>query len=480
MLVKPEDNGTLDKLPTATLAEMANEAARNVEQHARSAVQNAITAGRALIAAKAQVAHGQWLGWLERNWEYTARLAQDYMRIAEANAKTSSFLESSSSISEALRMISDAKAEKEPHPALFEDEPDVVADASGFSCATCGEAFEVPVWHCDGCGNHWDQNTETCSVCVSNEDDSDFEDEPDEQEPQDEPDESTAPPATEQRKPYFTADEWAELHPDMQLTIRSEPESFGRDNATFNKQDSASIEWAQWSWNPVTGCKHDCPYCYARDIANRFYPQKFEPSIYPERFLAPQNTKVPDIAKQNVAYKNVFTCSMADLFGRWVPLEWIEWVMQTVADNPQWNFLFLTKFPQRFAELGELPSNAWMGTTVDCQSRVKNAEKAFSKVKGGTKWLSVEPMLTPIKFDRLDLFNWVVIGGASGSAKTPAWVPPFDWVVDLHWQARDAGCVVYHKDNLRMNDDAFRLREFPWEDNDERKLPDALKYLDIE
>jgi hypothetical protein len=105
----------------ATLAEMANEAARNVEQHARSAVQNAITAGRALIAAKSQVAHGQWLGWLERNWEFSQPTAHRYMEIA--NYSHANNLESAASISEALRMISDAKAEKE-QPALFEDEPD--------------------------------------------------------------------------------------------------------------------------------------------------------------------------------------------------------------------------------------------------------------------------------------------------------------------------------------------------------------------
>lgn len=40
-----------------------------------------------------------------------------------------------------------------------------------------------------------------------------------------------------------------------------------------------NIEWAAYSWNPITGCLHNCPYCYARDIANRFYAQKFEPSI---------------------------------------------------------------------------------------------------------------------------------------------------------------------------------------------------------
>jgi pyruvate-formate lyase-activating enzyme len=34
-----------------------------------------------------------------------------------------------------------------------------------------------------------------------------------------------------------------------------------------------------WSWNPVTGCLHDCPYCYARDIANRFYRELPERKI---------------------------------------------------------------------------------------------------------------------------------------------------------------------------------------------------------
>lgn len=249
-------------------------------------------------------------------------------------------------------------------------------------------------------------------------------------------------------------------------------------DATFNKQDNTSIEWAQWSWNPLTGCKHDCPYCYARDIAKRFYPQGFEPSIYPCRFHAPVNTTVPSKADEDTAYKNVFTGSMADIFGRWVPEEWIRLVLDRVEQNSQWNFLFLTKFPQRVHEFGQLPKNAWMGTTVDCQERVANAEKAFAKMGGGIKWLSVEPMLTPLKFTRLDMFDWVVIGGASRSANTPAWVPPFDWVADLHAQAREAGCAVYHKDNLGMGD-GIRLKEFPWERRPARELPEQLKYLSM-
>jgi len=238
---------------------------------------------------------------------------------------------------------------------------------------------------------------------------------------------------------------------------------------------NSHIEWTEMTWNPVTGCRHDCPYCYARDIANRFYEQKFEPSLIPDRFRAPWNTAVPPQAAADIAFKNVFVCSMADLFGRWVPVEWIEGVLHCVRENPQWNFLFLTKFPKRYCEF-EFPANAWLGTTVDCQARVKNAEDAFAKVSGGTKWLSVEPLLEPLSFSRLELFNWVVIGGASASSQTPAWVPPIDWIAALHQQARAAGCRIYYKDNCGMSD-ALRIREFPWTEPTPRELPASFRYL---
>jgi len=278
--------------------------------------------------------------------------------------------------------------------------------------------------------------------------------------------------ASEKAKELFTVEEWTAVEDRNELLM-------AESDATFNRQDSTSIEWAQWSWNPITGCKHDCPYCYARDIATRFtnlYKNGFEPSLWPHRIWAPENTKVPAQASTDTAFKNVFTGSMADLFGRWVPAEWIRMVIDSVVRNDQWNFLFLTKFPQRVHEFGQMPKNAWMGTTVDCQERVANAEKAFAKMGGGIKWLSVEPMLTPLKFKRLDLFDWVVIGGASRSAQTPAWVPPFDWVADLHEQARAAGCAVYHKDNLGIGND-IRLKEFPWETRTKKELPEQLKYL---
>ena len=163
--------------------------------------------------------------------------------------------------------------------------------------------------------------------------------------------------------------------------------------STFN-QTNNNVEWALWTWNPVTGCLHNCPYCYARDIANRHYPEKFEPTFRPERLDAPKNTKLPDLSNvtdpvRRIGLRNVFTCSMADLFGKWVPAEWIHAVLKQVASNPQWTFLFLTKFPIRMAEF-DFPPNTWIGTTVDSQHAVERAEKGIpedTRMVAMTVWL---------------------------------------------------------------------------------------------
>jgi len=275
-------------------------------------------------------------------------------------------------------------------------------------------------------------------------------------------------------------EEWKNLaKAEQELLLIPPPESGG----TFNQQKGDSIEWAQWSWNPVTGCKHDCPYCYARDIAlsermqqASLYPNGWEPTFRSEALNAPRKTRVPKDAETDTRFKNVFTCSMADLFGRWVPSEWIEAVMMAVKGNPQWNFLFLSKFPQRLADL-DIPANAWLGTTVDLQARIANAEKAFSKITSGVRWLSVEPMLEPIHLEQPDLFNWVVIGGASSSKQTPEWKPPYRWIESLVRQCDDAGIPVYMKSNLGI---ANRVLQLPFSSPiklDPQQAPAVFSYL---
>jgi len=280
----------------------------------------------------------------------------------------------------------------------------------------------------------------------------------------------------------FTIIQWNALSDDMaRIVIDDGRNAKGKH---FNRQTGTDIDWAKWSWNPVSGCLHPCPYCYARDIAQSMhdkglYPNNFMPTLYPELLAAPFCTPIPATAATDETWRNVFTCSMADLFGRWVPDSWIAAVMRVVEKCPQWNFLFLTKFPKRYADLDHIPENAWLGTTVDCQIRVASAEAAFEKFDAKVKWLSLEPMLEPLKFKRLDLFNWLVLGGASASRATgkthatPEWHPPVYWWGPLAAQARDLGIQVYEKTNLYARAVGTPTSPEPYL----HRAPEAFNYL---
>jgi protein gp37 len=257
---------------------------------------------------------------------------------------------------------------------------------------------------------------------------------------------------------YYTIKQWENLSQQEKQFLLSQ-----NGNSKFNPTNE-NIEWARYSWNPITGCLHNCAYCYARDIANRFYSQKFEPAFLPDRLTAPQNTKQRDLGQfdnsiDKMGYRNVFTCSMADLFGKWIPADWIQAVLKSIANNPQWTFLLLTKFPIRMAEFS-YPNNVWLGTTVDYQWSVERAEKAFIKIKNsgfdGVCWLSCEPMMEQLTFSSLKMFDWVVMGGSSKSTQTPEYKPPFDDIIHLYNQARNSNCKVYQKTNL-----IERVREYP-------------------
>jgi protein gp37 len=211
----------------------------------------------------------------------------------------------------------------------------------------------------------------------------------------------------------------------------------------LNVQDNASIGWAAFSWNPITGCEHGCDYCYARDIAHRFYGELgFAPALHPDRLLIPGNHK--DSGKRN---NRVFTCSMADLFGAWVPKEWIDAVLSVCSDSPAFDFLLLTKNPKRLTEFA-FPPNCWVGTTTDTQRRMEVAERIFADVQASVKWVSVEPMREPILPKDASAFHWYVIGGATPNSQQPGFVPPWDWVFRLALAAHDAGARAFIKTNF--------------------------------
>lgn len=235
----------------------------------------------------------------------------------------------------------------------------------------------------------------------------------------------------------------------------------------FNKTNN-SIAWAAYSWNPVTGCLFGCKFCYASDLTKHYpkaFPNGFTPTFHKERMSAPFNTKLPN--ETGNGRRNVFVCSMADLFGEWVPQQWIDNVLSTCANAPFWTYIFLTKNPKRL--IGQYwPRNIWVGTTVDYQKRVSVAVEAFtelnkSRYRPDVLFVSCEPMNERIDFGEhgLEVFEWVIIGGRSRSSGMPAFQPELEWVESLHSAARKAGCKIYDKPNLKVKGLTINPKEFP-------------------
>jgi protein gp37 len=226
----------------------------------------------------------------------------------------------------------------------------------------------------------------------------------------------------------------------------------------MNYQNTDSIEWAKWSWNPFVGCERGCPYCYARDIATRFYGH-FKPQFFEDRLEAPLHTNVPTNKLDVPGIRNVFLGSMTDFFGEFIEPEWRERVLEVVKKTQKWNYLILTKNPTGILDHIPLPRNVWVGTTVDVQARVAKAQEVFAGLvddNAAITFLSCEPLRGRLEFSDMSMFDWVIIGGQSRSSGAPEAQPKWEWVEDLLIQARASGCKIYFKPNLTV-----RPKEYP-------------------
>lgn len=241
--------------------------------------------------------------------------------------------------------------------------------------------------------------------------------------------------------------------------------------------DKTKIEWCESTWNPVTGCLHGCEYCYARKIAVRFggsqkyanifeesepvrnqagkilpYPHSFSPTLHRYRLDVPQKWTEP---------RTIFVCSMADLFGEWVPDEWIEAVFDACEKVPQHRYLFLTKNPKRYIELADkeqLPcsDNMWYGSTVTSMENYFSSEKSFNT------FLSIEPLLTSISPLTINSVKWIIIGAETGNRKNKV-VPEKTWIDSIVNDCSSNNIPVFMKDSLIpiVGEENMR-REFPW------------------
>jgi DNA repair photolyase len=153
------------------------------------------------------------------------------------------------------------------------------------------------------------------------------------------------------------------------------------------------------TWNPITGCMYNCVYCWARNYAKRLAAMGVEP--YKTRGFKP--TFAEWRLKQKLPKGGfIFVSDMGEMWGDWVPKEWIIKVLNVLTAKPKMRFLFLTKNPKRYGEfLGMFTDNMVLGATIETNrthklSLAPSQKERFEAMKNldwKHKAVVVEPIL---------------------------------------------------------------------------------------
>jgi protein gp37 len=208
---------------------------------------------------------------------------------------------------------------------------------------------------------------------------------------------------------------------------------------------ATKIEWTDATWNPVRGCTKispGCKHCYAERFAERFrgvpghpFEQGFDLRLIPEKLDEPLRLKKP---------RRIFVNSMSDLFHEGVPVEYIRQVFD-VMNKANWHeYQVLTKRAERLEDLNGAITWAphiWMGVSVENSGYVWRIDH-LRRTNAHVKFLSIEPLLGPIRKLNLQGIDWVIVGGESGPGARPMMT---EWVIDIRDQCLRSDVAFFFK-----------------------------------
>lgn len=210
----------------------------------------------------------------------------------------------------------------------------------------------------------------------------------------------------------------------------------------------SKIEYCDNTWNPITGCMHNCFHCPEKRFTRNFsgnvrlnkrqesqyysdgqmyvldkefigergklsYPFAFEPTVHLYRM-------------GRIPFKigcRLLVGSMGEMFGKWVKESWLKEVFETCESLTQHVYMFRTEFFKRYDELlsaGILPEgeNMWYGIRTE-----KNNE-VLEVCRQRNTFLIVEDMQEQIRIS--ENIGWLVLGAHGRKQKkdymNPAWV----------------------------------------------------------
>jgi protein gp37 len=212
--------------------------------------------------------------------------------------------------------------------------------------------------------------------------------------------------------------------------------------------NKTSIEFADFTWNPITGCKNGCDYCWAKKFNDRYKMQNdFHVPEFHEKRLFEKIPAMPkvrnEIAKIISPDKPViFAVDMGDIFSKGAELEWQNKVLDFVDSHKQAMFLFLSKRPGQYHLWGEdFPDNVFIGTSLDFAHNHKRIEEIQGMAGYGYKtFVNIEPLMS--RMDQVDFsgIDFVIVGALTGRKYRP----------DLAWHKSINHPVIYYKKNYQQ------------------------------
>jgi Bacteriophage protein gp37 len=213
-----------------------------------------------------------------------------------------------------------------------------------------------------------------------------------------------------------------------------------------------------------------------RKAPARVYPFGFEPTFYPERLNEPSKLRKPS---------TIFVGSMCDMWGDWVPNEWINEILcaldtKVKSKIGRSKFIFLTKNPTRYDTLRwerkmyrTYIYDKWFGASITTSKDASMFSDTMRRLDVPHRFFSAEPLLEGIA-PHVDFegVQWLIIGALTKNGRV---VPPEqggtrpEWVEALVDKALVAQVPIFLKNSVGIapfgpynNGRGVNLRALPY------------------
>lgn len=186
--------------------------------------------------------------------------------------------------------------------------------------------------------------------------------------------------------------------------------------------DSTNIEWADSTFNPWIGCTKvspGCDHCYAEALDRRFAVSghamhwgagKARRRTRESNWRRPLrwNAKHAEFFRLHGRRQRVFCASLADVFDNEVDPAWRDDLFGLIESTPNLDWLLLTKRIGNVANMLPIPfdferhyPNVWIGATVVNQAEAARDIPKLLGTPAAVRFVSIEPMLGPVRLDLL-------------------------------------------------------------------------------